>query len=31
MRSLKLTAALALPAQVLGHGYIYKVATENTV
>jgi len=31
MWSIKLAAVLALPAQVLGHGYIYKVATEDTV
>jgi len=31
MRTGKITAVLALAAQVAAHGYIYKVETEDTV
>jgi hypothetical protein len=31
MRTVKTTAMLALVAQALGHGYIYKVATEDAM
>jgi len=31
MRTARVAVGLALAAQALGHGYIYKVETEDTV